>query len=247
MKLPSKVAVITGSSSHIGRCIALELARQGAKVVVNARTHRAAGEQIVQEITQRGGEAILVQADLSQPDEVKRLFAITLDWFDTVDVLINNAGMAKGVPFLESDKSHWLELFDHNFFTAVLCSIEAARIMQARGSGKIINTTSIRGLEHVGRPGIMAYSAAKAALINFTKTLAKELAPAIQVNAVAPGFVLTPNYDTIPPQQKDAWIERTLIKRWITPEEIVAPYLFLLSSEATTGEVVVVDGGFHLK
>ena len=155
--------------------------------------------------------------------------------------------MAKGVPFLESDKSHWLELFDHNFFTAVLCSIEAARIMQARGSGKIINTTSIRGLEHVGRPGIMAYSAAKAALINFTKTLAKELAPAIQVNAVAPGFVLTPNYDTIPPQQKDAWIEGTLIKRWITPEEIVAPYLFLLSSEATTGEVVVVDGGFHLK
>ena len=96
------------------------------------------------------------------------------------------------MPFLESTRDHWVGAFDDNFFSCVLCSIQAARIMRVGNGGKIINTTSIRGISHTGRAGIMAYSAAKAAMINFTKTLAKELAPKILVNAVAPGFVITP-------------------------------------------------------
>jgi 3-oxoacyl-[acyl-carrier protein] reductase len=93
----------------------------------------------------------------------------------------------------------------------------------------------------------MAYSAAKAALINFTKTLAKELAPDIQVNAVVPGFVITPNYDPVPEALKEEWISDTLIKRWIKPEEMADPFLFLATSDATTGEALIVDGGYHLK
>jgi 3-oxoacyl-[acyl-carrier protein] reductase len=247
MKLESKVALVTGSASNIGRAVARAFARQGAKVVVNARQNRAGGERIVAEIREQGGEACFIQADVSRPEDVRRLFAELLDTYGTVDIPVNNAGVAKGVPFLESDRSHWIEVFDHNFFNAVLCSIEAARIMKQRGSGKIINTSSIRGLEHLGRPGIMAYSAAKAALINFTKTLAKELAPDIQVNAVVPGFVITPNYDPVPEALKEEWISDTLIKRWIKPEEMADPFLFLATSDATTGEALIVDGGYHLK
>lgn len=247
MELESKVAVVTGSSANIGRAIALEFARQGARVVVHARANRSGGEAVADEIRNAGGEAIFVQADLSDPSQVETLFSATHEAYGGVDILVNNAGSATAAPFLESDKQHWLGAFDANFFSAVLCAIQASRSMLARGAGKIINTASIRGLPHVGRPGIMAYSAAKAALINFTKTLAKELAPTIQVNAVAPGFVTTPNYDGVPQALKDEFIGGTLINRWIEPAEMAAPYLFLAASDATTGEVLVVDGGYSLK
>ena len=247
MELKNRTAIITGSATNIGRAVALEYARLGCKVVINARRNRQAGEELCEQIKSSGGEALFVQADLSIPSDVTTLFQKTLAKFGTVDILINNAGTAKGKPFLETDRDYWVEAFDHNFFNAVLCSIEAGRIMKGAGTGKIINTSSIRGLEHVGRPGIMAYSAAKAALINFTKTLAKELAPNVQVNAVAPGFVLTSNYDTVSDTLKDEWIEGTLIKRWIGPAEMASPFVFLATNDAVTGEVLVVDGGFSLK
>ncbi|MCJ7830168.1 MAG: SDR family NAD(P)-dependent oxidoreductase, partial [Desulfobacterales bacterium] len=157
MELESKVAIVTGSSANIGRAIALEFARHGARVVVHARANRAGGEAVADEIRSAGGEAAFVQADLSDPSQVERLFAATRKAFGGVDILVNNAGAATAAPFLEADKQHWLEAFDANFFSAVLCSIQAARVMLARGAGKIINTASIRGLPHVGRPGIMAY------------------------------------------------------------------------------------------
>jgi len=120
------------------------------------------------------------------------------------------------------------------------------KIMGEKG-GAIVNTASIRGLDATGRPGIMAYSAAKAAMINFTKTLAKELAPRITVNAVAPGFVTTPNYDKTPEETKKEFIDGTLIKRWLQPEEIAEGILYLAGSPGVTGEVLVIDGGFSLK
>lgn len=128
-------------------------------------------------------------------------------------------------------------------FSMVLCSQAAAKIMLEKVSGVILNTTSIRGLEHGGRPTAMAYSTAKAATISFTKNLAKELAPKIRVNAVAPGFTLTPNYDQDSPMVK-SFIEGTLIKRWIQPEEIAEALLYLATAEAVTGENLVVDGGY---
>jgi len=151
------------------------------------------------------------------------------------------------MPFPEITKDNLLDQFNNNFFGTVLCSKEASRIMKQKGRGKIINTASIRGLGQTGREGIMAYSAAKAAVINFTKTLAKELAPNITVNAVAPGFVITPNYAQTPEKVKKEFIDGTLIKRWIKPDEIAEAYLFLATSDVITGQIIIVDGGFTLK
>jgi 3-oxoacyl-[acyl-carrier protein] reductase len=201
MKLKDKVAVITGSSANIGRATALLFAKEGAKVVVNSRRNTTGGQAVADEINSSGGQAIYVQADLSQPDEVHRLFNEAIKQFGQLDILVNNAGVATGQPFLETTKASWQSEFDNNFFNMVLCSQAAAEIMLKASRGVILNTTSIRGIEHTGREGIMAYSAAKAAAISFTKTLAKELAPNIRVNAVAPGFVITPTTTKRPNRQ----------------------------------------------
>ena len=119
--------------------------------------------------------------------------------------------------------------------------------MSENGGGKILNTASIRGLTNTGREGIMPYSAAKAAVVNFTKTLAKQVAPKILVNAVAPGFVYTPYYETLSKELKDQFINNTLIKRFITVEEIADAFHYLATTDAITGSVLVVDGGFTLK
>lgn len=248
MEIKDTVTVITGSSAGIGRATALRFAREGAKLVINSRSNIKGGEEVVAKIRELGTEAIYVQADLSEPNQVKSLFDQTLSAFGTVDILINNAGTTIGAgPFLETTKEDWLKAFTHNVITAVLCSKEASKIMLGKGRGKIINTSSVRGLENTGREGIMAYSAAKAALINFTKTLAKELAPAITVNAIAPGFVSSPSYDAMPRELRDDFINATQIKRFISPQEIADAFLFLANADALTGEVLVIDGGFTLK
>lgn len=245
--LKDKIVIITGSSSGIGRATALKFAQAGADVVVNSRSNVAGGQEVVEAIEKLGQRAIYVQADLAEPDQVKALFETTLSTFGTVDILINNAGVSVGKPFLDTTKEFWLKAFNDNFFGAVLCSQEAARIMLKKGKGKIINTSSVRGIGHTGREGIMAYSAAKAALINFTKTLAKELAPNITVNAVAPGFVYTPNYDNFPQELKEAFIIATPLKRFIQVDEVADAFMYLASTDVVTGEVLVVDGGFTLK
>ena len=247
MMFENKIVVITGSSSGIGRATAIKFAKAGANIVVNSRSNVSGGHEVVEKIEQLGQKAIYVQGDLSEPDCVTALFESTLKTFGTVDILINNAGGAAGQPFLETTRDHWVKAFDANLFSAVLCAREAAKIMLKKGEGTIINTSSVRGIAHTGREGIMAYSAAKAAVINFTKTLAKELAPNITVNAVAPGFVYTSNYDNFPQELKDAFIEATTIKRFIHVDEIADAFMYLASTNAVTGAVLVVDGGFTLK
>ncbi len=153
------------------------------------------------------------------------LFQQTLEKFGRLDILVNNAGRSFGQPFAEASRENWERAFNDNLMSAVFCAREAAKSMLAQGGGSIINTVSVRGMEHTGREGIMAYSAAKAGLINFTKTLAKQLAPWIMVNAVAPGFVYTRNFERFSKEQNDAFINATLIKRFITVEEIAEAYL----------------------
>ncbi len=243
----NKVVIITGSASGIGQAAALKFAKAGANIVVNAKSNVAGGESVVREIRQLGREAIFVQGDLSEPDTVKALFDTVLETFGTVDILINNAGVASGKPFLETTKDDWIEAFNHNFFSTVLCVKEATKIMLEHGEGKIINTSSVRGIAHSGREGLMPYSAAKAAMINFTKTLAKDLAPNITVNAVAPGFVYTPNYNDFPQELQDAFMAATPIHRFIHVDEIADAFLYLATANSVTGEVLVIDGGFTLK
>jgi 3-oxoacyl-[acyl-carrier protein] reductase len=247
MELRDRVVVITGSSSNIGKATALKFAEQGARVVVNSKSNLEGGRQVVEEIRSKKAKAIYIQADVSEPEEVRRLFRETMEQFGTVDILINNAGHARTTPFFEATKEDWLEAFDNNFFGTVLCSQEAARIMQERGGGKILNTSSVRGISHAGRQGLIAYSAAKAAVINFTKTLAKQLAPTISVNAVAPGFVYVPNYETFPKEVREGFIKSTPLGRYMEVTEIAEAFLYLSRADGITGIVLVVDGGFSLK
>lgn len=247
MKLKGKVVIITGSSSGIGEATALLFAKEGARVVVNSRKNVRGGKSVVEKIKKGSGDAIYVQADVSDPKQVKKLFQATLKKYKSVDILINNAGAARGPSLLKSTKKDWLREFDDNLFSTVLCSKEATGIMYKQGSGKILNTASIRGLPFGGRQGIVAYSAAKAAVINFTKTLAKELAPNINVNAVAPGFVKTPPYDNESQELIDTLLESTHLKKWIKSEEIAEAFLYLATADAVTGEVLIVDAGYSLK
>ncbi len=247
MKLKDKVVLITGSSSGIGEAVALRFAQAGTKVVVNCKSNIEEAKKVSSKINTSGGESIYIKADVTKPNEVKKLFQETLNRFNTIDILVNNAGHAGERNFFEATMEDWIKVFSENIFGTMLCSQYAGKIMKKNRSGKILNTASIRGIEHGGRTGVIAYSAAKAAVINFTKTLAKELAPYIQVNAVAPGFTYTRHYDTLPQGMKDEFLQSTLLKRWITVEEIADAFLYLAGADAITGEILVVDAGWTMK
>lgn len=247
MVLEDKVILVTGSSKGIGKAVAMRFAENGAKVVINSRSSISEGLRVVEEIKEFGGDAIYLQADVEIPMRVKTLFSEVYRIHGRLDVLVNNAGSSISKQFLDTDQEYWLSVLNNNFISAVLCSIEAAKIMKAQGWGKIINTSSIRGLEHSGRPGLMAYSAAKAAMNSFTKNLAKELAPNITVNAIAPGIVNTSYMDRVTNELKEQWIHEIPIGRFIQPKEIADAFLFIALSDIMTGEILVVDGGFNLK
>ncbi|MDQ3098232.1 MAG: SDR family oxidoreductase [bacterium] len=247
MKLKNKIVIITGSSSGIGRATALRFAQEGAKVVVNSKSTSPAGEAVVADITSSGNDAMYVSGDVSNPDEVTRLFDETVSHYGTIDILINNAGRHVGYDFLTASKDDFLESLSTNLVGTMLCSQKAAQLMLKQGSGKILNTASEYGLEYSGEPTGVGYSAAKAGVINFTRTLAKLLSPKIQVNAVAPGYVYVPHFADIPDQEQKEMINEMKLGRWITVEEIAEAFLYLATADAITGEVLVVDGGFQLK
>lgn len=232
MDLKDKVVVITGSSSGIGKAIALRFAGEGSKIVTNYSTNRDGGEETLSEIKKRGGTAILVQADVSKQKDVQKLFKSIVEAFGTVDILINNAGISSEGPFLESSQIDFERIIETNLVGTMLCSQEAISIMEKKGGGKILNTSSVRGAEYGGRA--LAYAASKAGINSFTKTLAKQVAPKIHVNAVGPGFVYTRPYDKLPQKQKDDYISSTYLKRWITVEEIADAFVFLAKNDAIT-------------
>ncbi len=245
MDIKNKVVVITGSSSGIGKATALRFAQEGAKVVVNYHVNKEGGEETVKEIKDAGHEALLVKADVSNPQEVEQLFKTAVDTFGTVDILINNTGISEEKPFLEMTFEDISKTINTDLVSAMLCSQAALKIMQERGAGKILSTSSIRGAEHGGRAVI--YAAAKAGINSFTKTLAKQVAPNIQVNAVGPGFVKTRGYDKRSAEQIKEFLDGTLLKRWVTLDEIADTFIFLAKNDAMTGQVIYVDAGFLLK
>lgn len=243
MELKNKTVLITGSSSGIGAATAKLFAKNGANVIVNCLENVAGAKAVAAEC--KGGGYI--KADVSDEKQVKKMFEKIEQDFGKLDILINNAGSTDKKSFLDAGVSDWIDVFNNNLFGTMLCSKYAAKMMLKQGKGKILNTASIRGLEHGGREGIMAYSAAKAGVVNFTKTLAKLLAPNIQVNAIAPGFVWTPNYEKVAKELQDEFINGTVLKRWIQVEEIAQGYLYLAQAEAVTGEVLTIDAGWNLK
>ncbi len=249
MKFKDKVVLITGASRGIGRSTALLFASQGAKVAVNYVSNKNAADEVVNRIIAKKGHAIAVQADVSNPDDIQRMFVETLQAFGTIDVLINNAGAHVPKSFWEINWQDWEKVLHTNVIGSFMCAREAGRIMLDRKSGVIVNVASVRGLFHCGRVGNLDYSAAKSAVISMTTTMAKELAPHVRVNAIAPGPTetdLTASWDK---ETLSCAINDGLMKRLMKPEEIAQGILFLSSPEASgiTGHVLVVDGGYSLK
>lgn len=255
MALGEEVVLVTGSAKGIGRAVATAFARKGCRVVLNSVSDEIAGTQAVRAITDAGGDARYLQADVTDPDDVERLFAFAESTFGTVGILVNNAGRTEPAPFLPVDGSepdltatrdHWTKMLGVNLLATVLCSQRAAPRMMAKGNGAIINTSSIRGFDANGREGVMAYSAAKAGVHNITRTLAKELAPAVRVNAVAPGFVATSYMDRTDDELKQSWLDTIPLERFITPDEAAQAYVYLAESPVATGTILTLDAGFTL-
>jgi 3-oxoacyl-[acyl-carrier protein] reductase len=240
--LKDKVAIVTGASRGIGKAAALALVTQGAKVVINYARSSDAAQATVKEITDAGGEAIAVQADVSQSAEVDNLIKATLDQFGRIDVLVNNAGITKDTLLLRMKPEQWQAVIDLNLTGVFLCTKAVSKTMLKQRSGRIINIASVAG--QMGNPGQANYSAAKAGVIGFTKTVAKELANrGITVNAVAPGFIET---DMTHDLKSDDIIQFIPLGRYGKPEEVAGTIRFLASDPSAayiTGQVFNVDGG----
>jgi 3-oxoacyl-[acyl-carrier protein] reductase len=248
MRLANKVAVVTGGSRGIGRGIALKLASEGARVVVNYRTNSAAAEGVVALVREQGGEAIAVQADVSQVAEAQRLIKTAIETYGRLDILVNNAGTTRDMLIMLMKESDWDLVINTNLKSAFNCCKVAARTMMKQRYGRIINITSVSGL--AGQAGQTNYSASKAGLIGFTKALAKELGPRnITANAVAPGFVYTDLTADLSQEMRDLALQMTPLGRFGTPEDMANAVAFLASDEAgfITGQVLSVDGGLVMQ
>lgn len=240
--LRGQVAIVTGASRGIGRAIALELARSGANVVVNYASSAASAEEVVNQIINAGGSAIALPADVSKAALVDALIKSVMEKFNRVDLLVNNAGITRDSLLLRMKQEDWQAVIDLNLTGVFLCTRAASKIMLKQRSGRIINITSIAG--QMGNPGQANYSAAKAGVIGFTKTIAKELASrGITVNAVAPGFIATEMTSNLNAEEILKYIP---LNRYGQPEEVAGMVRFLAADPAAayiTGQVFNVDGG----
>ena len=244
-KLEGKTAVITGGSTGIGAEISKLFAREGAFVYIVSHSNVEKGKAVVQEIMESGGKSQYLQADLSKESEIKDLFEIIKRDTYNLDILINNAGRTFNVEFEDiSEKSIKRDL-EINLISTMLCSKYAVDLM--KDQGWIVNTASIRGMENGGRPGILGYCAAKAGVINFTKSLAVHLAPRVCVNAVAPGFVNTEYIvEHMSEELRSSWLSQIPMKSFVNIHELAKVYLNLVTNRSMTGIVIPVDGGYTL-
>lgn len=247
MSLSGKAALVTGASRGIGRAIALELANNGARVVVNYAKDAAGAEATVQAIQAAGGEARAIQADVSDFRAADGLVKATVESFGSLDILVNNAGTTRDQLIMLMSESDWDTVIAANLKSAFNCSKAAVRVMLRKRAGRIINIASVAGI--LGNAGQTNYSASKAGLIGFTRALAREVAArAITVNAIAPGFVPTALTNDLPAEIKEATLKQIPLARWGQPEEIAYAVAFLASERAAyiTGQVLTVDGGLAM-
>jgi len=247
MQFADKVAIVTGGSRGIGRAIALRFAAGGAKVVVNYHSNEAAANQVVEQVRAGGGEAIAVQADVSQPAQAQALIEAAQKAFGRVDILVNNAGTTRDTLIMRMSEEDWDLVLDTNLKGTFNCIKAATRPMMRQRYGRIVNVTSVSGLS--GNAGQANYASAKAGLVGLTKTVAKELGSRnITCNAVAPGYVPTNLTGTLPPELVEQAIQRAILGRAGTAEDIAAAVTFLASDDASfiTGQVLTVDGGLSM-
>jgi len=247
MMLKDSVAIVTGSGRGIGRAIALELAAAGVKVVVNYAGRSDKAEETVDLIRGAGGEGVAVQADVSQQVDVDRLVRTALDHFGKIDILVNNAGINRDTLLLRMKEADWDAVMATNLKGVFLCSKAVSKGMLKQRSGVIVNISSVVGLS--GNAGQANYAAAKAGIIGFTKSVAKEFASrGIRVNAVAPGYIFTDMTETLPEGTQGDILRAIPLGRIGNPEEVAKVVKFLVSPEASyiTGQTLSVDGGMEM-
>ena len=249
-RLEGKVSIVTGASRGIGRGIAVRLAQEGAKVVINHRGSAEGAEETARLVRETGGEALVVQADVSRFDEAQRLVQETINAFGQVDILVNNAGTTRDTLLMMMKEEQWDVVVDTNLKSVFSCCKAVARPMVKRKFGRIINISSVSGL--AGQGGQTNYAASKAGVIAFSKSLAKELGSRnITVNVVAPGFVSTALTEGILAEGENMQraVEATPLSRLGTPEDVAGAVVFFASDDASfiTGQVLSVDGGLVMQ
>ncbi|MGV3489400.1 MAG: 3-oxoacyl-[acyl-carrier-protein] reductase [Tuberibacillus sp.] len=239
-----QTALVTGASRGIGRAVAIELAKQGFNVAVNYAGNAELANRVVEEIKALGREAIALQGDVSQADDVQEMVKKVTETFGSLDVLVNNAGITRDNLLMRMKEEDWDAVINTNLKGVFNTTKAVSRTMMKQKRGKIINLASVVGI--VGNPGQANYVAAKAGVIGLTKSSAKELAARnINVNAVAPGFITTDMTENLPEEAKNQMLSQIPLARFGSPEDVAKVVSFLASSASDymTGQVLCVDGG----
>jgi 3-oxoacyl-[acyl-carrier protein] reductase len=246
MRLKDKVAIITGAGRGIGKATALKFAQEGAKLLISD-VNEADLETVAGEIEEAGGKVVTMKVDVTSRQQVKEMVDKAVRVFGRLDILVNNAGITSDNQLYKMTEEQWDKVIAVNLKGVFNCAQAAAGVMMEQGSGVILNASSVVGI--YGNFGQTNYAATKWGVIGMTKTWAKELGrKGIRVNAVAPGFILTPMTEKMPEKVLDMMKDKAPIKRLGTPEDIANAYAFLASDEASfiTGAVLSVDGGIVL-
>lgn len=239
-----KTALVTGASRGIGAAIAKKLAARGFMVIINYGHSSSAAEEVKNQIEQAGGQAVLMQGDVSSGDDVDRMFKDIKKTWGRLDVLVNNAGINRDTLLVRMKEDQWDAVLSTDLKSVFFTTKAAASLMMRQRSGSIINIASVVGI--TGNAGQANYAAAKAGVIGFTKSVAKELAArGIRVNAIAPGFIETDMTDAIPEKIREGMLETIPLRRGGKAEDVANAVAFLASDDAgyITGQVLKVDGG----
>lgn len=246
MKLKGKVALVTGAAQGIGRAVALILAQNGADVVISDINLEKA-EETAREIEAIGSKAMAVKVNVANPGDVEGMVDAVLARFGRIDILVNNAGIARDKLILRMTEEDWDAVLDINLKGTFNCTKAVVKQMSRQRSGKIVNIASVSG--EMGNPGQANYSASKAGVIGFTKTIAREFAQrGINVNAIAPGYIQTPMTETLPEKAKEELKRMIPVERLGQPEDVAEAVLFLVSESSSyiTGHVLNVNGGIYM-
>ncbi len=244
MSLKDKVAIVTGGAAGIGRFITLDLAKQGVKVVLNYNRSKDQAETLVKEIEGFGGQALAIQADISNYDEALKLIQGAIEQYGALHIVVNNAGITDDALLLRMQENQFDRVINTNLKGVWNVCKHAAKTLLKSGYGRIINISSVSGV--MGNAGQSNYSAAKAGVIGLTKALAREFASrGVTVNAIAPGFIETDMTKKLSEEVTKTWAEQIPLKRFGQPEEVAYAVTFLASEKASyiTGHTLEVDGG----
>lgn len=244
MLLDGKTALVTGASRGIGRAIALRLAAEGASVAINYAGNTAKAAETKAAIEAAGGKAALFQADVSDSAQVEQMVAAVTEMFGTIDILVNNAGITRDGLLMRMKEEDFDAVLDTNLKGIFHVTKAVSKLMMKKRAGRIVNMASVVGI--LGNAGQTNYAAAKAGVIGFTKSAAREFAArGITVNAVAPGFIATDMTAAMPEKAKEATLAAIPLRRMGEPEDVANAVAFLVSDQASyiTGQVVKVDGG----